>query len=218
MQRQQSTLVEDEGSFKDSALERGSTKWSWTIQVPQKGFLSSQLVFSEEPPQQSQGGGASRGRTRKFNNKTQQKGKRIYSIKQNFYCTTKSNNNVKTYSLYCMKEQSTIRAMVAEANHKVSNCIINISLEPYNHKELEDTLTLLVSESTPTLIAVEPFLGHQLTIQGIPIFHVTLTQFHQPWIQPLRMGKASIAAEYCLSQPFAGRISLLQLNWKVEMH
>ena len=92
-----------------------------------------------------------------------------------------------------MKEQSTIRAMVAEANHKVSNCKINISLEPYNHKELEDTLTLLVSENTLTLIAVEPFLGHQLTIQGISIFHVTLTQFHQPWIQPLRMGKAPIA-------------------------
>ena len=75
-----------------------------------------------------------------------------------------------------MKKQSITRKMVAEANHKASNRLINSSSELYNHKESEDTLTLQVSENTSPLIAQEFPLGHELTILGIPIFPLTLTQ------------------------------------------
>ena len=57
-----------------------------------------------------------------------------------------------------------------------------------------------------------------MTILGIPILHLTLTQSHPPWIQLLRISIAPIATEVCLNQAFAGRISLFQLNWKVLTH
>ena len=117
-----------------------------------------------------------------------------------------------------MKEPSTNTERVAEANHKVSNWVVNSSSELYHHKGSENTLALQVSENTPHLIAQESPSGHQLTIQGIPILHLTLTLSHPSWIQLLRMGIAPIAAEVCHSQAFAGRVSLFQSNWKALTH
>ena len=116
---------------------------------------------------------------------------------------------------HCMKEHSTTTKIVAEANHKVSNWVINSSSQLYNHKGSVDTLTLQVSENTPPLIAQQSPLRHELSILGIPILHLTLTQSHPPWIPLMRMGIAPIAAEVCLNQAFVGRISLFQSNWKV---
>ena len=98
------------------------------------------------------------------------------------------------------------------ANTKVSKPVITNVQKIYNGSE--HTHTYKMSEGTPTISVQQTVPSHQRTILGLPILHLTLSQTNPPWIQLLKMGIASIAAELCSNQPFAGRISLFQSNWK----